>query len=156
MVSNITNSLSKHDGTKLLEELQASLSWEWDSRFKTVLAQVSIKEKDAVEKTLINYLGTAWDSVTIKKAADPENPVLYTAARCPGSVALDPNGNRIIPEVLQNPGTYDLIPATNAVEFACILDNGQEYLGTPTVSSQREMQVCQTIVFWGDIRFSRR
>ena len=94
--------------------------------------------------------------IEFTNTADPENPVLYTAARCPGSVALDPNGNRIIPEVLQNPGTYDLIPATNAVEFACILANGQEYLGTPTVSSQREMQVCQTIVFWGDIRFSRR
>jgi hypothetical protein len=93
--------------------------------------------------------------IEFTNTADPENPVLYTAARCPGSVALDPNGNRIIPEVLQNPGTYDLIPG-GAVEFACILDNGQEYLGTPTVSTEREMQVCQTILFWGDIRFSRR
>ena len=76
MVSNITNSLSKHDSTKLLEELQAGFSWEWDSRFKTVLAQVSIKEKDVVEKTLINYLGTAWDSVTIKKAPESEQHIL--------------------------------------------------------------------------------
>jgi len=94
--------------------------------------------------------------IEFANTADPQNPVLYTAERCPGSVVLDPNGNRIIPEVLQNPGTYDLIPETDAVEFACILDNGQEYLGTPPASSQREMQVCQGVMFWGDIRFSRR
>ena len=76
MVSNITNSLSKHDGTKLLEELQAGFSWEWDSRFKTVLAQVGINEKDAAEKIMINYLGTAWDSVTIKKAPESEQRIL--------------------------------------------------------------------------------
>ncbi len=76
MVSNISNSLSEHDCTKLLEELQSSFSWEWDSRFKTVLAQISIKEKDVVEKTLVNYLGTAWDSVTLKKAPESEQRIL--------------------------------------------------------------------------------
>ena len=76
MVSNITNSLSQHEGTKFLEELEAGFSWEWDSRFKTVLAQISVKEKDTVEKTLVNYLGTAWDSVTIKKAPESEQRIL--------------------------------------------------------------------------------
>ena len=40
------------------------------------MAQVSVKEKDAVKKILINYLGTAWDSVTIKKAPESEQRIL--------------------------------------------------------------------------------
>ena len=76
MVSNITDSLSQYDYTKFLEELQAGFSWEWDSRFKTVLAQISVKDKNAVEKILVNYLGTAWDSVTIKKAPESEQRIL--------------------------------------------------------------------------------
>ena len=84
MVSNSSNSLSEHDCTKLLKELQSSFSWEWDSRFKTVLAQISIKEKDAVEKILVNYLGTAWDSVTLKEA--PES-VQHLLARLGGMMS---------------------------------------------------------------------
>ena len=68
MVSNITNSLSKHDCTKLLEELQAGFSWEWDGRFKTTLAQISVKEKDVAGEMLEKHLGMAWDSVTINTA----------------------------------------------------------------------------------------
>jgi len=89
---------------------------------------------------------------------DPNNPFSFTPQRCSGTVVLDPNGNRIISEVLNNPAAYDLIDIPgetypdDKVEFACILDNSEEYLG-PQVSS--EMQVCQTILFWGDIQWRR-
>ena len=76
MVSDISNMLSEHDCTKLFEALQADLSWEWDSRFKTVLAQISVKEKDTIEKTLENYLGIAWDSVTINSAPESVQRIL--------------------------------------------------------------------------------
>ncbi len=89
---------------------------------------------------------------------DPTTPFAFTPERCTGTVVLDPNGNRIISEVLNHPAAFDLIDVPgevypdDKVEFSCILDNAQEYLG-PQVSPL--MQVCQTILFWGDIRWSR-
>ncbi len=89
---------------------------------------------------------------------DPTMPFVFTPERCIGTVVLDPNGNRIISEVLNNPAAFDLIDVPgevypdDKVEFACILDNAQEYQG-PQLSPK--MQVCQTILFWGDIRWSR-
>lgn len=89
---------------------------------------------------------------------DPESPVSFTPERCTGTVVVDSNGNRIISEVLNNPAAYDVIDVPGVtypedkVEFACILDDAQEYQG-PQADSQ--MQVCQTILFWGDIRWSR-
>jgi len=89
---------------------------------------------------------------------DPNTPFSFTPQRCTGTVVLDSNGNRIISEVLNNPAAYDLIDVPgetypdDKVEFACILDNDEEYTGPQL---QPKMEICQTILFWGDIQWRR-
>ena len=89
---------------------------------------------------------------------DPESPFNFTPERCDGTIDDDSNGNRIMTEVLNNPGAYDLIDVPDQiypddkVEYACVLDNAEEYLGP---AGDQKMQVCQTMLFWGDIRWSR-
>ena len=102
--------------------------------------------------------------------SDPNNPgglVNFTPPRCPGTVALDSNLNRIIAEVLQEnpllpPGSGDYpfdqidvlgeVFPDDKVEYACIIDHREEYLGP---AANGEMQIRQTILFWGDIRWNR-
>ncbi len=77
--------------------------------------------------------------------------VPFTPARCIGTVVADSNGNATIAEVLSVPGfVLDQVPGTPAKDWACILSNTQEYLGSG------QMQVRQKILFWGDINFTRR
>ena len=49
---------------------QGVLSWTWDSRFDTALAEFFIENKDRVRAILERYLSIAWDSSTIGKAPD--------------------------------------------------------------------------------------
>jgi hypothetical protein len=69
-VQDINSPLHENDCTELFKALHADLSWQWDDRFETALAQISIAEKDAVGKTLENHLGKAWDSATIDTAPE--------------------------------------------------------------------------------------
>ena len=46
------------------------LSWTWDSRFDTALAEFFIDNKDAVRATVERYLSIVWDSSNIGKASD--------------------------------------------------------------------------------------
>jgi hypothetical protein len=77
-------------------------------------------------------------------------PVSFTPQRCTGTVVLDSNGERTILEVLSVP-TYapDVVPGGHK-DWACILDNVQEYLGAD------QMQIRQTVLFWGDIEIKRQ
>jgi hypothetical protein len=74
----------------------------------------------------------------------------FVPQRCTGTVVLDRNGERTIREVLDG-GTvgYDHVPG-GYKDWACILDNKIEYLGG------NQMQVRQTILFWGDIEIKRQ
>jgi hypothetical protein len=47
---------------------QQGLSWKWDSRFETVLAEFSVDDKDSVRPVLDRYLSVTWDRSNIKKA----------------------------------------------------------------------------------------
>jgi len=76
MASDSSRILSSNDSTKFVEALQGDLSWQWDSRFKTVLTQFNTDEKDAVKKILECYLGTAWDSITIKTVPESMQSIL--------------------------------------------------------------------------------
>jgi hypothetical protein len=49
---------------------QGVLSWKWDSRFETALAEFSVDNKDSVREILGRYLSIAWDSSDIAKAPD--------------------------------------------------------------------------------------
>ena len=87
MVPDMSNSLSEYDCTKLFEALQADLSWQWDSRFETALAQITIDEKDGIGKTLENHLGTAWDSVGIDSAPESvQNVIARLGGIMPGQL----------------------------------------------------------------------
>ena len=77
MVPDISSALSEHDCTKLFGALQDDLSWQWDSRFATALAEISIEEKDSIGKTLENHLGTAWTSGTIDTAPESVQRILF-------------------------------------------------------------------------------
>jgi hypothetical protein len=75
----------------------------------------------------------------------------FTPQRCVGTVVEDSNGEPTIAEVLSDPGFVpDVVPATPQKDWACILENTQEYLGSG------QMRVRQTILFWGDIQFQRQ
>ena len=49
---------------------QGVLSWKWDSRFDTALAEFLIDDKDRVRAILEPYLSVLWDSSNIGKAPD--------------------------------------------------------------------------------------
>jgi hypothetical protein len=55
---------------EFLSAFQGVLSWKWDSRFETVLAEFSVGNKDRVRAILERYLSIAWDSSTIGNAPD--------------------------------------------------------------------------------------
>ena len=89
---------------------------------------------------------------TIKFSTNvPGQLVPYTPGRCFGTVVNDHNGKPTIAEVLSQPGFVpDLVPGTPTKDWACILTNDQDYIGGG------KMRVRQTILFWGDIQFSRQ
>jgi hypothetical protein len=77
--------------------------------------------------------------------------VPFTPQRCVGTVVPDRNGEPTILEVLSVPGfAPDIVPGTPQKDWACILNNAQEFVGSGL------MQIRQTILFWGDISFSRQ
>ncbi len=77
-------------------------------------------------------------------------PAVFTPQRCTGTVVLDSNGERTILEVLSGGSVgYDVVPG-GFKDWACILDNVQEYLGAD------KMQIRQTVLFWGDIEIKRQ
>lgn len=77
--------------------------------------------------------------------------VPFTPQRCIGTVVPDRNGEPTIAEVLSVPGFVpDIVPGTPQKDWACILNNTQEFVGSGL------MQIRQTILFWGDISFSRQ
>jgi uncharacterized phage-associated protein len=61
---------------KLMNEFRGVLSWEWDNRFKTVLATISTDKKDSVREVLERCLINVWDSANIDKASDTIQTVI--------------------------------------------------------------------------------
>jgi hypothetical protein len=82
------------------------------------------------------------------------NPAGFSAPRCEGTVVNDANGNPTILEILSgNPSQLlsyeDQVADTSVVDWACVLDTREVYLGGG------QMQIIQTILYWGDIKFER-
>ncbi len=61
---------------ELMNAFQGVLSWQWESRFEAVLAQISVDEKDSVREVLERCLINAWDSTNIDKASDTVQAVI--------------------------------------------------------------------------------
>ena len=55
---------------KLSSSFQGVLSWKWDSRSETVLAEFGTGKKDNIRAILERSLPVAWDSSNISKAPD--------------------------------------------------------------------------------------
>ena len=68
------NDLNKSDIENVCREFlsafQGFLSWKWDSRFETALAEFFLGNKDRVRAILDRYLSIAWDSSNIGNAPD--------------------------------------------------------------------------------------
>jgi hypothetical protein len=80
----------------------------------------------------------------------PGQLVSFVPQRCIGTVVPDRNGQPTIEEVLSVPSfVQDVVTATPQKDWACILNNTQEYYGAG------QMRVRQTILFWGDIIWKR-
>ena len=52
----------------LQSAFEGTMSWEWDSRFETVLAKFSVDDGDSVRAVLARDLSTVWDSSNIGEA----------------------------------------------------------------------------------------
>jgi hypothetical protein len=55
---------------ELLRAFQGILSWKWDGRFETVLAEFAVENKETVRAILERYLSVTWDSSNIANAPD--------------------------------------------------------------------------------------
>jgi hypothetical protein len=55
---------------EFLRAFQGALSWKWDGRFETVLAEFGVNNKDSVRAILERHLGAIRDSSSIVSAAD--------------------------------------------------------------------------------------
>jgi len=55
---------------KLSSAFQGVLSWKWDSRLETVLAEFGAGKKDDIRAILERFLPMAWDSLNIDNAPD--------------------------------------------------------------------------------------
>jgi len=60
----------ENDCKELLRGFQGVLSWKWDSRFETILAEFGVDKKDSIRAILERYLKTTWDSSNIDNAPD--------------------------------------------------------------------------------------
>jgi len=68
------NDQNKPDIETVCKELsrafQGVLTWKWDRRFETVLAEFSVNQKDAICAILERHLSITWDSASIGNAPD--------------------------------------------------------------------------------------
>ncbi|PKN53293.1 MAG: hypothetical protein CVU55_01340 [Deltaproteobacteria bacterium HGW-Deltaproteobacteria-13] len=60
----------ENDCKELLKAFKGVLSWQWDSRFETVLAEFRADNKDSIRTILDRYLSNAWNSSNIGTAPD--------------------------------------------------------------------------------------
>ncbi len=56
---------------KFIDAFSGILSWQWDGRFETMLAQFIIDEKAEIEKILNQFMNVTWNSGNVSEA--PEN-----------------------------------------------------------------------------------
>jgi hypothetical protein len=84
---------------EFLRAFQGSLSWKWDDRFETVLAEFGADNKDTVRAILERHLGAIWDSSSIAGAPDIVRTVNIRVARLRSGQLLftsDPNRDSFV------------------------------------------------------------
>ena len=68
MVKDLNNSDLENVCRELAGVFPEILSWQWDNRLETVLAEFGVDNKNRVHATIERNLGNTWDSSTIAKA----------------------------------------------------------------------------------------
>jgi len=58
----------EHLCKELSRAFEGVLTWKWDDRFQTVLAEFNVDNKTRVRDVLVRRLDRVWDSANIKKA----------------------------------------------------------------------------------------
>lgn len=84
---------------KLSSAFQGVLSWKWDSRLETVLAEFGAGKKDEIRTILEESLPVAWDSSNIDKAPDIVQTIkVHLGGLWPGQQLFgsDPEGEALI------------------------------------------------------------
>lgn len=84
---------------KLSSAFQGVLSWKWDSRLETVLAEFGTGKKDDIRAILERSLPMAWDSSSINKGPDIVQTVTgHLGGLWPGQqlFSSDPEGEALI------------------------------------------------------------
>ncbi len=69
MLNYDTTRLEKSCG-QLLTTLGKSLTWKWDKRFETVLAEFSVSDKEKIHQTLAGHMGETWEKGNADKAPE--------------------------------------------------------------------------------------
>jgi hypothetical protein len=69
MLNYDTLRLEKSCG-KLIDALGKKMSWKWDDRFETALAEFNVKEKEKIHQILVKHMDQVWDTDNSGEAPD--------------------------------------------------------------------------------------
>lgn len=87
----------ENDCKELLKAFKGVLSWQWDSRFETVLAEFRADNKDSIRAILDRYLSNAWNSSNIGAAPDIVQNISTRLGKLrAGQLLLASDPNRLI------------------------------------------------------------
>ena len=85
--------------TGLAGSFQGILSWKWDRRFETVLAEFRVDQKDQVRSVLERYLNCTYDSSNVGNGPDMVRAIeTYFGGLWPGQLLFtsDPKGETLV------------------------------------------------------------
>ena len=89
-VSNLKNVCRE-----VFDAFQEELSWKWDSRLETVLAEFGVDNKDMVHEILERHLSITWDISNIDTAPETVQMISsYLGGLWPGQLLFTSDPNR--------------------------------------------------------------
>jgi hypothetical protein len=84
---------------KMLNEFEDQLTWKWDERFGTVLAEFDVGNKESVSNIIKIYMGDIWDNGNSKTAPEVVQTVInYFGGLSHGQQLFtsDPKGDDLV------------------------------------------------------------
>ncbi len=84
---------------QLANTLGETLTWKWDERFETVLAEFSVTDKEKIRQILTSHMGETWKTDNADKAPKVVQMVInYFGGLSPGQTLLtsDPNQDGLL------------------------------------------------------------
>lgn len=51
---------------EIVDAFENKVSWKWDNRFETALAEISVSDKESVDRIISAHMGFAWDNRNFK------------------------------------------------------------------------------------------